>query len=207
MSKTPHTCPNCAGIQPESCIYNPDRSSVGDPESTTNPESLDTATVDAETIKESRRICATATSGPWELWTSCSWRRFGSVTTGDTVIEPTVDPRDGQPDLFFRNGGSQGPDATFILHARIWFPRFVEKVSSLLTQIQNQRTEIEQLRRERDDWQREAERKQTRKTLDSQQASEIATYRKVLAWIRDHPNDGHDVHEAACEAINRYPES
>jgi hypothetical protein len=51
------------------------------------------------------------TPGPWELWTSCSWRRFGSRTTGETVCEPIVHHRDRMPDLYFRNGGQDGPDA------------------------------------------------------------------------------------------------
>ncbi len=50
------------------------------------------------------------TPGPLELWTGCSWRRFGSKTTGETVCEPTV-LHDGQADLYFRNGGQSGPDA------------------------------------------------------------------------------------------------
>ena len=58
-----------------------------------------------------------ATPGPWELWTGCSWRRFGRAGTLETVCEPTTHPIDGHPDLFFRNGGSNGPDAALIAAA------------------------------------------------------------------------------------------
>ncbi len=57
------------------------------------------------------------TPGPWELWTGCSWRRFGSKATGQTVCEPTNSPTDGHPDLLFRNGGQDGPDARLIAAA------------------------------------------------------------------------------------------
>ncbi len=57
------------------------------------------------------------TPGPWELWTGCSWRRFGSTATGTTVCEPTFHHRDRQPDLHFPNGGQDGPDARLIASA------------------------------------------------------------------------------------------
>lgn len=56
------------------------------------------------------------TEGPWELWTSNSWRRITSRATGSTVCEP-VTQRDGHPDLFFRNGGAEGPDARLLIAA------------------------------------------------------------------------------------------
>lgn len=55
------------------------------------------------------------TPGPWELWTSNSWRRFISRDHG-SVCEPVV-LRDGHPDLYFRNGGADGPDARLIASA------------------------------------------------------------------------------------------
>ena len=57
------------------------------------------------------------TPGPWKLWTGCSWRRFGSETTWQTVCEPTTRPKDNYPDLIFRNGGEDGPDARLIAAA------------------------------------------------------------------------------------------
>lgn len=56
------------------------------------------------------------TPGPWELWDGCSWRRFGSRTTGNCVCQPIV-ARDGHPDLLFPNGGQSGPDARLITAA------------------------------------------------------------------------------------------
>jgi len=56
------------------------------------------------------------TPGPWQLWTSCSWRRF-CTPDGMSVCEPVVQRSDGHPDLFFRNGGEDGPDARLIAAA------------------------------------------------------------------------------------------
>lgn len=53
------------------------------------------------------------TPGPWELATSCSWRRFVGPD-GSTVCEPITQHSDGHPDLYFRNGGANGPDALLI---------------------------------------------------------------------------------------------
>lgn len=55
-----------------------------------------------------------ATPGPWILATSNSWRRF-TTRDGKSVCEPTVYSRDDpHPDLHFRNGGQDGPDAAYI---------------------------------------------------------------------------------------------
>lgn len=57
------------------------------------------------------------TPGKLELWTSNSFRRFG--TSGDSksgpVCEPVTQRSDGHPDLHFRNGGPDGPDARRML--------------------------------------------------------------------------------------------
>jgi len=60
-----------------------------------------------------RELVEKATPGPWELWTSCSWRRFGS-RGGSHVCEPILQHSDNHPDLFFKNGGEMGPDAQLI---------------------------------------------------------------------------------------------
>jgi hypothetical protein len=52
------------------------------------------------------------TPGPWQVWTSNSWRRIYSRDHG-SVCEPIVQ-NDGHPDLFFKNGGAEGPDAKLI---------------------------------------------------------------------------------------------
>lgn len=47
-------------------------------------------------------LVAGPTEGPWEIWTSCSWRRIKSGT-GANVLEPTVAKSDGHPDLSASN--------------------------------------------------------------------------------------------------------
>ena len=59
------------------------------------------------------------TPGPWSVWTSCSWRRIGS-SAGQLVCEP-ITQRDGHPDLHFRNGGIDGPDARLLVRAPLMF--------------------------------------------------------------------------------------
>ena len=49
------------------------------------------------------------TKGRLQLWTSNSFRRFGT-SEGWPVCEP-ITQNDGHPDLHFRNGGADGPDA------------------------------------------------------------------------------------------------
>lgn len=67
------------------------------------------------------------TPGPWFLATSNSWRRF--VSQGMTpVCEPIVQ-NDGHPDLYFRNGGEDGPDACLIEAA----PDLLELLRELLS--------------------------------------------------------------------------
>jgi hypothetical protein len=61
------------------------------------------------------RSAETHTPGPWEVWTSNSYRRIGSAR-GALVCEP-VTQHDGHPDLHFRNGGAEGPDARLIAAA------------------------------------------------------------------------------------------
>ena len=79
-----------------------------------------------------RELCEKATPGPWELWTSNSWRRFGS-TDGNCcrVCEPIVQEHDGHPDLHFPNGGENGPDARLIAESRTALPRLLADVERL----------------------------------------------------------------------------
>ena len=53
------------------------------------------------------------TPGPWMWWDSCSWRRLGSEDQSTCIMQP-ITLHDGQPDLYFRNGGYTGPDASLI---------------------------------------------------------------------------------------------
>lgn len=56
------------------------------------------------------------TPGPWEWQTSNSWRRLGSARGDGDVMYPCVQ-RDGHPDVTFKNGGVEGPDARLIAAA------------------------------------------------------------------------------------------
>ncbi len=68
-------------------------------------------------LSEIRKRLEAATPGPWMWWTSCSWRRLGTEDQSTTIMEPITQQCDNHPDLYFRNGGYRGPDATFIANA------------------------------------------------------------------------------------------
>jgi hypothetical protein len=55
------------------------------------------------------------TPGPWLIATSNSFRRIVSRDHGG-VCEP-ITQNDGHPDLHFRNGGPEGPDARLLAAA------------------------------------------------------------------------------------------
>lgn len=57
------------------------------------------------------------TPGPWMWWDSCSWRRLGTDDQSTLIMSPTLQQSDGHPDLYFPNGGYQGPDASLIAAA------------------------------------------------------------------------------------------
>lgn len=58
----------------------------------------------------------THTPGPWMVETSNSWRRIGTGSGGGNVCCP-ITQNDGHPDLYFKNGGPEGPDAHLITAA------------------------------------------------------------------------------------------
>ena len=66
------------------------------------------------------------TPGPWLVATSNSWRRIVSLPM-QSVCEP-ITQNDGHPDLYFRNGGSDGPDARLIAAA----PELLEALKQIL---------------------------------------------------------------------------
>lgn len=72
------------------------------------------------------------TPGPWELWASNSWRRFGSED-GEVCTPVQYSARDPHPDLHFANGGQDGPDA-----------RLIAAAPSLLTLALEQAEELKQ---------------------------------------------------------------
>ncbi len=55
--------------------------------------------VTAEEIRELRRVASKATSGEWEVHTSCSWRRIGTERMDGGIICPTNHRLDNHPDL------------------------------------------------------------------------------------------------------------
>lgn len=66
-------------------------------------------------LREAAFPMADHTPGPWMIATSNSWRRILS-RDGESVCEP-IKQNDGHPDLYFRNGGEDGPDARLIAAA------------------------------------------------------------------------------------------
>jgi hypothetical protein len=54
--------------------------------------------------------------GPWQMATSCSFRRILDAH-GREIIGGAVQRSDNHPDLYFANGGYEGPDAALILAA------------------------------------------------------------------------------------------
>lgn len=76
-----------------------------------------------------RDLSREATPGPLVLATSNSWRRI--VTEhGRPVCEPIKQP-DGHPDLHFRNGGPDGPDARLLIAAYNAAPALLAEVEAL----------------------------------------------------------------------------
>ena len=85
-----------------------------------------------------RELLAKATPGPWELATSCSWRRI--VTThGRAVIVPTIQRSDNHPDL---DCGTDYVNAELAVAA-------VNALPKLLAEVERLRAEIVALRRDR----------------------------------------------------------
>jgi len=59
---------------------------------------------------------------PWELWTSCSWRRFSNYR-GEGVIVPFTSRADGHPDLIITDA-----DAAYIVAACNALPELLDMV-------------------------------------------------------------------------------
>ncbi len=98
----------------------------------------------AALVARAKELVEKATPGPWEVWTSCSWRRIGSRSNG-LVCEP-IAQRDGHPDLHFRNGGFDGPDAALIAAA----PTLIADLASALeAALARERRRIEERREKR----------------------------------------------------------
>ena len=69
------------------------------------------------------------TPGPWEWWTSCSFRRLSAQGDGDVLC--AVTQSDGHPDVHIENGGWEGPDGRLIEIA----PTLLAEYERLLTEL------------------------------------------------------------------------
>ena len=67
------------------------------------------------------------TPGPWTIWTSNSWRRICGAD-GKGVCAPITQRPDNHPDLYFPNGGVDGPDAKLLTAA----PELLAALKALL---------------------------------------------------------------------------
>lgn len=84
--------------------------------------------MDSRRLAEIKARADAATPGPWEWWTSNSWRRLSATDTrkdGD-VLCPVVNPYDKHPDLSVTE-----PDMEFIAHARGDVPDLLAEVDGL----------------------------------------------------------------------------
>lgn len=77
------------------------------------PESPEPLKVPEELLAIQQAMEAGPTPGPWIIATSNSWRRIVTAHRMESVCEP-ITQNDGHPDLYFRNGGPDGPDARLI---------------------------------------------------------------------------------------------
>lgn len=71
------------------------------------------------------------TPGPWEWWTSCSFRRLSAEGDGDVLC--AVTQNDGHPDVHLKNGGWEGPDGRLIELAPILLAEYERNLTELTT--------------------------------------------------------------------------
>jgi hypothetical protein len=91
--------------------------------------------LDIDAIEERSKA---ATPGPWKLWDGCSWRRFGSETTGQTIIEPVKARSDGHPDLSLRE-----EDAEFVCASRSDIPSLIAEIRKCRSKIEAAQKDVE----------------------------------------------------------------
>lgn len=77
---------------------------------------------DAE-LERLATVCADASPGPWEWWTSCSFRRLTGADGKDGGVLRAVVYRDGQPGVEVRE-----EDAALIVAAREHLHRLLAEV-------------------------------------------------------------------------------
>jgi len=86
-------------------------------------------------IERLRELQAKATPGPLVLATSNSWRRIVSAHRSIEVCVPCTQP-DGHPDLYFPNGGPDGPDVTLLLEAWNALAALLDEIDALRAELQ-----------------------------------------------------------------------
>lgn len=80
------------------------------------------------------KLAEAATKGPWEVWTSNSFRRItGPSRVDGGVLSGTVQRSDGQPDLC---GEKRDDDLAFIVAAREAVPALLADVEALRKALQ-----------------------------------------------------------------------
>lgn len=91
----------------------------------------------ADLVMSARAAVKGTTPGPWQWWTSNSWRRLGTIDRGDAVISPTVQRSDGHPDCIVSD-----EDAAFIAAARTLVPALADAVEAAEAEAAQLRAEL-----------------------------------------------------------------
>lgn len=87
-------------------------------------------------LEELQRFEAKATPGPWQVYTSNSFRRIGLRGTHSELISPTTAKSDGHPDLTGRNVDA---DLDLLVALRNAFPLLVTGIEAQKVQIESMR--------------------------------------------------------------------
>lgn len=118
------------------------------------------------------------TPGPWEMWTSNSFRRISQKHGKDGGVLCAVKHNDGCADLHFGNGGYEGPDARLMLAA----PDLARAAASLAR-------ENAELRKWRDDEVHDWVRKERLQSAERERDAAKEKVRALVAKWRDRAID------------------